>query len=51
VPADTTILTGHDGLTEEGFFNQALRPVNDGPVFPAGRGDGRAGAWEVRRSW
>jgi cell division inhibitor SepF len=28
VPADVTILTAHDGLTEEGFFNQALRPVN-----------------------
>jgi cell division inhibitor SepF len=37
VPADSTILTTHDGLTEEGFFNQALRPVNDSPVFPAGR--------------
>jgi cell division inhibitor SepF len=23
VPADATILTGHSGLTEEGFFNQA----------------------------
>jgi cell division inhibitor SepF len=29
VPADATILTTHDGLTEEGFFNQALPPVND----------------------
>jgi cell division inhibitor SepF len=29
VPADAIILTTHDGLTEEGFFNQALRPVND----------------------
>jgi cell division inhibitor SepF len=29
VPADATIITAHDGLTEEGFFNQALRPVND----------------------
>jgi cell division inhibitor SepF len=27
VPADTTILTTHDGLTEEGFFNQALWQV------------------------
>jgi cell division inhibitor SepF len=26
VPPDSTILTAHDGLTEEGFFNQALRP-------------------------
>jgi cell division inhibitor SepF len=26
VPADATILTRHDGLTDEGFFNQALRP-------------------------
>jgi cell division inhibitor SepF len=34
VPADATILTAHDGLTEEGFFNQALRPVNDSLVFP-----------------
>jgi cell division inhibitor SepF len=25
VPADTTILTAHDGLTDESFFNQALR--------------------------
>jgi len=32
VPADATILTAHDGLTEEGFFNQALRSVNDSPV-------------------
>jgi cell division inhibitor SepF len=37
VPADATILTTHDGLTEEGFFNQALQPVNDSPVSPAGR--------------
>ena len=28
-PADATILTRHDGLTDESFFNQALRPVND----------------------
>jgi cell division inhibitor SepF len=27
VPADATILTTHDALTDEGFFNQALRPV------------------------
>ena len=25
VPAEATILTAHDGLTKEGFFNQALR--------------------------
>jgi cell division inhibitor SepF len=25
VPAEATIITTHDGLTEEGFFNQALR--------------------------
>jgi cell division inhibitor SepF len=25
-PADTTILTAHNSLTDEGFFNQALRP-------------------------
>ena len=37
VPTGATILTAHDGLTEEGFFNQALRSANDGPVFPAGR--------------
>jgi cell division inhibitor SepF len=37
VPPDATILTAHDGLTEEGFFNQALRPVNDSPVPLAGR--------------
>jgi cell division inhibitor SepF len=37
MPAGATILTAHDGLTEEGFFNQALQPTNDGPVFPAGR--------------
>ena len=37
VPADAAILTAHVGLTEEGFFNQALRPANDGRVFSAGR--------------
>jgi hypothetical protein len=25
VPADAAIITTHDGLTQEGFFNQALR--------------------------
>jgi cell division inhibitor SepF len=25
VPADATIITTHEGVTEEGFFNQALR--------------------------
>jgi hypothetical protein len=36
VPADATILTAHDGLTEGGFFNQALRPVKHaGPRIPA----------------
>jgi cell division inhibitor SepF len=35
MPADAAILTAHDGLTDEGFFNQALRPVNNGPVSPA----------------
>jgi cell division inhibitor SepF len=34
VPAESAILTAHDGLTDEGFFNQALQPVNDSPVFP-----------------
>jgi hypothetical protein len=37
VPADATILTTHDGLTEEGFFNQALRSVNDSPASLADR--------------
>jgi cell division inhibitor SepF len=31
VPAGATIITAHDGLTEEGFFNQALRPVGSAP--------------------
>jgi cell division inhibitor SepF len=39
VPAGATILTTHDGLTDESFFNQALRPVNDSPVIPPGPGD------------
>jgi cell division inhibitor SepF len=34
MPAGGAILTGHAGLTEEGFFNQALRPVNDFAVPP-----------------
>jgi cell division inhibitor SepF len=29
VPAETEILTAHEGLTDEGFFNQALRPRPD----------------------
>lgn len=33
VPADSAIITTHDGLTEEGFFNQALRQVNDSSVL------------------
>lgn len=37
VPADAAILTAHVGLAEEGFFNQALRPVNDSTVFSVGR--------------
>jgi cell division inhibitor SepF len=37
MPAGATILTVHAGLTEEGFFNQALRSANDSPVFLAGR--------------
>jgi cell division inhibitor SepF len=37
MPVGATILSTHDGLTEEGFFNQALWAANDGPVFPAGR--------------
>jgi hypothetical protein len=52
VPADAAILTAHDGLTDEGFFNQALRPVNDSPVSPAswttmGTASPR---WEIRSS-
>jgi cell division inhibitor SepF len=39
VPVGATILTTHDGLTDESFFNQALRPVNDSPFSPA-RGSG-----------
>ena len=32
VPADAAIITTHDGLTQEGFFNQALRSgVRAGP--------------------
>lgn len=27
VPADAAVLTAHGGVTEEGFFNQALRPM------------------------
>lgn len=30
VPAGATIITTHDALTEEGFFNQALRPQTVG---------------------
>jgi cell division inhibitor SepF len=30
VPASAAILTEHDGLAEEGFFNQALCSVSDG---------------------
>ena len=38
VPADSTIVTTHESLTEEGFFNQALRWAKDSSVFPeAGR--------------
>jgi cell division inhibitor SepF len=33
VPVGATILTTHNSLTEESFFNQALRPVNDGPIL------------------
>jgi cell division inhibitor SepF len=51
VPADAAILTAHDGLTDEGFFNQALWPVNDSPVslLQAGRrwaqASGRSSLW------
>ena len=40
VPAGAAILTTHDGLTDESFFNQALRRVNDSPVCPARTGGG-----------
>ena len=40
VPADATILTTHKGLTEEGFFNQALRRAGVAPVWFAARGIG-----------
>ena len=33
VPVGATILTTHNSLTEESFFNQALRPVNDSPIL------------------
>ena len=37
VPADATIITTHDGVTEEGFFNQALRaaPAGAASLSPA----------------
>ncbi|HEY1820606.1 MAG TPA: cell division protein SepF [Trebonia sp.] len=37
VPAGSTIITTHDGLTEEGFFNQALWLVNGSLALPVGR--------------
>ena len=41
VPAGATILTGHIGLTEEGFFNQALpvlrQPRSRPATLPAGQ--------------
>jgi cell division inhibitor SepF len=40
VPADATILTTHNGLTEEGFFNQALRRAGVAPVWFAACGVG-----------
>jgi len=53
VPAGATILTAHDGLTEEGFFNQALRPANDSPIQarkPGGwRSVGQSGRLFLRR--
>lgn len=35
VPAGVTIHTTHNGLTEEGFFNQALRPALAGVYGPS----------------
>ena len=35
VPSDATILTTHIGLTDAGFFNQALRPVEVSHGRPA----------------
>jgi cell division inhibitor SepF len=40
VPADATIVTTHNGLTEEGFFNQALRRAGVAPVWFAACGVG-----------
>jgi cell division inhibitor SepF len=42
VPADTAILTEHEGLAEEGFFNQALWSVSDGSARVGG-------AWRAYR--
>ncbi|HTU74030.1 MAG TPA: cell division protein SepF [Trebonia sp.] len=52
LPAGAAILTAHDGLTEEGFFNQALRPVNPGWPAQAARAAG-AGDWRpvARRAY
>jgi cell division inhibitor SepF len=33
VPADATIITTHEGVTEEGFFNQALRLLKHGRII------------------
>jgi cell division inhibitor SepF len=38
MPAGATILTTHNGLAEEGFFNQALRPRRRQPGRLKGRG-------------
>jgi cell division inhibitor SepF len=51
VPAGATIITTHDALTEEGFFNQALRPgllnlvdsVQDRVVDGGGNGEAQVG--------
>jgi cell division inhibitor SepF len=58
VPGGTAILTTHEALTEEGFFNQALRPVHGGQVLSAGRpssvtrpwlSSGAMTGWKLRR--
>jgi cell division inhibitor SepF len=45
VPADASILTAHDGLTKEGFFNQALRVAAKAAARPARPPSCRWRAW------
>jgi cell division inhibitor SepF len=44
VPADAAIITAHDGLAEQGFFNQALRPPFRGRPRARDAGGGAAAA-------